>query len=448
MYEGARKVSMRPNVAPVRRVPTVARLSGLIPVVLCGPAIGLMVGCQSDNSIKRVNQPPEVVIEAPGPDETFRQGLSLISLQGRVSDTYDHPEDLEVSWALDDAASFTAIVDPEGGVALEVDPVELSLGSHIARLTAIDSDGDSAFAEVAFTVGGPLGAPVVEITAPADGSSYLLGETITFTGLASDTTTPAEGLLFDWSSDLDGPLTGAITGGGESALITGDLTEGLHQIMLSVTDADGEVGQDLVMVEVKIENIDITPTPPEPGDLIFSEVMVNPSTAAAKDEDGEWVELYNTSGRVLDVQGYAFHDDGADSWTFDASLTVEPHGFLVLCANLDPTKNGGVACDGWFYRNPFGEQPTDGLGHGSGIAIANNDDELELTSPDGTDIDIFDYDDTDSDPIESDRSFGLDPGRMTGELNDNIDNWCVQVTILDGAVDAGTPGFDNDPCFE
>jgi hypothetical protein len=37
---------------------------------------------------------------------------------------------------------------------------------------------------------------------------------------------------------------------------------------------------------------------------------------------------------------------------------------------------------------------------------------------------------------------------MTGELNDNIDNWCVQVTILDGAVDAGTPGFDNDPCFE
>jgi hypothetical protein len=43
--------------------------------------------------------------------------------------------------------------------------------------------------------------------------------------------------------------------------------------------------------------------------------------------------------------------------------------------------------------------------------------------------------------------FGLDPARLDGELNNDINNWCVQTTLLDGATDPGTPGLPNDPCF-
>ena len=171
--------------------------------------------------------------------------------------------------------------------------------------------------------------------------------------------------------------------------------------------------------------------------VVFNEIMYHPAT---NETALEWVELYNTSGRTLDIAGYSFHDDASDEWVFDASVLVAPHGYMVLCANMNPRKNGGVSCDGWFYRQPMGEAPPPGSGHGGGVAIANNDDELELTAPDGTDIDLFDYNDTNSDPIEDAMSFGLDPSHMNGVDNDDVGNWCIQTTIQSGMTEAGTPG--------
>lgn len=399
-----------------------------------------LAGCGSDTKIDRVNKEPVVHVTAPEEGALFRQG-ELIVATGDVADTFDDPPALEVTWQLDEAEATPAEVDAEGNTSLNLDTAALSVGEHRLTLTAVDSDGAPASAFVTFDVAGPLGPPLVEITAPDDGLVVLPGTSITFTGMASDTTTPADDLDFDWSSSLDGELLGAISGDGQSALLIDTLTIGVHTITLTATDGDGEIGQDSITVTVEEEP---DPVEPEPGDLIFSEVMVNPNQAA--DEDGEWVELYNTSGSTLDIQGYSFHDDGADYWIFDTSITVEPHGFIVLCANPNPSVNGGVPCDGWFYRNPMGEMPPADRGHGSGVAIANNDDELELTSPDGVDIDVFDYNDTDSDPIEPGMSFGLDPKKMDGVLNDDAANWCVGTTVLHGMTDVGTPGQANDPC--
>ena len=403
----------------------------------------VLLACGSDTKIDRVNHAPTVAITAPLAASAYRQGGGIIALVGEVADEHDEAQDLQVSWSLDAGAENDLPPDGAGGVTWEIDPAALALGEHVVRLTVFDLDGAGAYDEIPFSVGGPLGPPLVDITAPVDGTTELVGDTISFIGVASDTTTPVETLLFAWSSDLDGALPNAITGGGQSALVISSLSVGSHVVTLAVTDGDGEVGTDTV--NVVIEETPEEPEPPEPGDLIFSEFMVNPE--AVEDEDGEWVELYNTSGYILDIAGYAFHDDGADEWVFDASVLVEPHGYVVLCASADPLRNGGVACDGWFYRNPAGTQPTDGLGHGSGVAIANNDDELELTSPAGLDIDVFDYDDTDSDPILAGVSFGLDPTLLDGVSNDDIGNWCVQSTVMSGAVDPGTPGVVNDPCF-
>jgi hypothetical protein len=400
----------------------------------------LLVGCGSDSKLDRINHPPVVGIDAPLEGEVFRQGEALIALVGTVADTYDDPPELAVMWAVDGTDLPAVTADAEGAVSADLDGSTLEIGTHTVELSATDSDDETTTASVTFEIAGPLGPPTVEITAPDDGSSFGHGESITFVGIASDETTPADDLTFAWSDDVDGALDGAITGGGQSAVLTDALSIGEHNVTLSVTDGDGEVGTDTIHITVE----DDTPIPPEPGDLIFTEFMVNPE--AVQDEDGEWVELYNTSGSTLDIQGYSFHDDGADIWVFDASIQVEAHGYIVLCANIDPSVNGGVPCDGWFYRNPLGETPSAGWGHGSGVAIANNDDELELTSPGGVDIDKFDYDDTDSDPIEAGMSFGLDPERLDGDLNDDIANWCVQTTILDTMIDPGTPGTPNDSC--
>lgn len=401
----------------------------------------LLLACASDSKLDRVNEAPSVAIAAPLDGTVFRQGVDLIGVVAQVEDSFDPPEALTVTWTADGSAPTQVFADADGQVSFTVDPATLTLGKHLLSVTVVDLDGAGAYTSVGFEVGGPLGPPTVEITAPADGSTFRVGESITFTGAASDTTSGPETLAFEWISDIDGPLEGAISGGGQSALLTSALSPGAHLVTLAVTDEDGELGTDAITVLV--EEPPKEPEPPEPGDLIFSELMVNPSVP---DEDGEWVELYNTSGSTLDIAGYSFHDDDSDWWVFDASVLVEPHGFVVLCANPDPSRNGGVHCDGWFYRNPDGQEPSAGLGHGAGVAIANNDDELVLTSPDGVDIDIFDYDDTDSDPIEAERSFGLDPNRMDGVSNDTIGYWCAQVTTLEGATDPGTPGQANDPC--
>lgn len=397
------------------------------------------LACNDQSGLNRVKMPPTLWIDSPAEEEVLRQSDSEIALLGRVADEHDLPEDLQVTWVLDGGDPVDALVESDGTVHGEI-PGDLALGEHQLVLQGLDQDGEAGRVVGHFTMAGPPGAPVVDLYAPDDGTVSGIAEDITFRGRASDTSTDVNDLFFEWFSDLDGTLSGAVSGSGESILITGQLTEGEHLIRLSVTDLDGEVGTDSIRVTVEGGA-----TQPEPGDLIFSEFMVNPQVVP--DEDGEWVELYNTSGRTLDIAGYSFHDDATDEWVFDASVLVPPHGYMVLCANMNPRKNGGVSCDGWFYRQPMGEAPPTGSGHGSGVAIANNDDELELTAPDGTDIDLFDYNDTNSDPIEDAMSFGLDPSHMNGVDNDDVGNWCVQTTVLSGMTEAGTPGQANDPCF-
>lgn len=403
-------------------------------------SIALLVACTSDSSLDRVKAAPTASISAPVDQEVFRQDAAPIVFTGQVGDEHTQPPELLAEWILDDGTPIPVTPDTDGNVQTVWD-ASLELGTHTLDLHVEDEDGDTNYASVDFIVEGPLGPPTVEITSPEDGLTWPVGNSITFVGVASDVTTPADDLSFAWASDLDGALEGAISGDGQSALITSTLTEGTHVITLAATDLDGEIGTDAITVTIGNDD----PVPPEPGDLIFSEVMVNPNVVA--DEDGEWVELYNTSGSTLDLATYSFHDDGTDYWVFDASVLVAPHDYVVICANPNPKQNGGIACDAWFYRNPNGDEPTAGMGHGSGIAIANNDDELTLTGPDGIDIDRFDYDDTDSDPIEAAMSFGVDPTKLDGVSNDDVGNWCVQTTILAGATEPGTPGVANDGCF-
>jgi hypothetical protein len=119
--------------------------------------------------------------------------------------------------------------------------------SGIDSFTYVASDGadGSNVATVTVTVGAaPNLAPVVTITAPADGSSVIEGDSITFTGTASDA---EDGILtanLDWSSSLDGSIG---TGGSFS---TSTLTVGTHIITASAMDSGGLEGSATVTVTV------------------------------------------------------------------------------------------------------------------------------------------------------------------------------------------------------
>ncbi|MCH7758283.1 MAG: hypothetical protein IIA19_07425, partial [Thaumarchaeota archaeon] len=93
------------------------------------------------------------------------------------------------------------------------------------------SDGNPGSDSISVTV--TNGSPVVTITAPADGSSFVIGDSILFTGTAIDTEDGDISASLSWSSNFDG-----VIGSGASFSIS-TLSVGTHTITASVTDSHG-----------------------------------------------------------------------------------------------------------------------------------------------------------------------------------------------------------------
>lgn len=88
----------------------------------------------------------------------------------------------------------------------------------------------------------------------------------------------------------------------------------------------------------------------QPGDLLISEVMANPSSVS--DTNGEWFELFNTSATSININGFTISDNGNNSHqiTNGSSLLIAPGAYLVLGRNGDITNNGGYVAD-YVYTN-------------------------------------------------------------------------------------------------
>jgi len=84
------------------------------------------------------------------------------------------------------------------------------------------------------------------------------------------------------------------------------------------------------------------------GALLISEVMANP--AAVGDAAGEWFELYNPTGEVINLRDITIGDDGRDRHRIDTDLLILPGHFLTLARNGDPSLNGGFTAD-YAYRD-------------------------------------------------------------------------------------------------
>ena len=90
----------------------------------------------------------------------------------------------------------------------------------------------------------PNDAPVVSVTAPANGSTFTDGDSITFAATAADTEDGDIGANLSWSSSLDGAI------GSGASFATSGLSVGTHTVTASVTDAGGLSGSDAISVTV------------------------------------------------------------------------------------------------------------------------------------------------------------------------------------------------------
>lgn len=165
------------------------------------------------------------------------------------------------------------------------------------------------------------------------------------------------------------------------------------------------------------------------GELLITEIMYDPSALA--DTEGEWFEVFNNSGRILNLEHLVITRDDANQYTVSGPVDLQPGTFIV------------------FKRT---EQATGAAGHvyGSAISLTNTGAVLSLSNeaPEGGPGSLIfsvDYG-TESFPSAAGASISLSPG-LTDPVNAVLGtSWCVATSVYETG-DAGTPGLANDNCI-
>jgi hypothetical protein len=191
------------------------------------------VNAYEASNLGEPNAPPTVSITAPADGASFNEG-DTISFTGTANDTEDGDVTADLVWESDldgpigTGGSFSSVLSP---------------GTHTVTASVTDSGGASGSDSITVTVIPGNTPPTVSITAPAAGSSFDEGTSITFTGTANDTEDGDISAGLEWVSNLDGQIG---TGGSFSAV----LSVGTHTVTASVTDSGGASGSDSVTVTV------------------------------------------------------------------------------------------------------------------------------------------------------------------------------------------------------
>lgn len=207
------------------------------------------------------------------------------------------------------------------------------------------------------------------------------------------------------------------------------------------------------------------PVAPAPGELVISEVMFNPFCPV--DNDAEWFELTNVSGKVLDVNGLYFQDGAFPGASGDKYFQVLPSVAtlppmlpgqrFVFCRSNNPAINGGLPqVDYWFAAVDDNVPPDHSqIGHSQMNMGNSNIDGMHITIGQpaflgGTVIDSFSYNPfasplAGSDGISVERKDLYLPFTVTGTVN-STNSSQAQVTALFGTCfpkERGTPGAKN-----
>jgi hypothetical protein len=210
----------------------------------------------SDQISLRINNPVSASIITPSGGSVFNPG-ETVSFEGGATDA-----DGSVVTQL-----WSSSLDGDLSSDLSFDTSILSIGSHVITFTATDDD-------------------TATITAPADGSVFNPGETVSFVGSVTD----ADGSVATqlWSSSLDGDLSSDLS------FDTSILSIGSHVITFTTTDDDGASATDQITLRINNPPIAIILSPDE--DSIFNPDEIISFTGTTTDVDGFIATLSWSSG--------------------------------------------------------------------------------------------------------------------------------------------------------
>lgn len=170
----------------------------------------------------------------------------------------------------------------------------------------------------------------------------------------------------------------------------------------------------------------------EVGGVVVTEYMANPY--ASYNDLGEWIEIHNTSGADIDLNGWILRSKGTGA-------NVEEHVF----ADAPPFPADATLVLAYSSNNvPF----TPDYVYDT-VRLANNTDWFELLNPAGETVDYVYYE---GGAILDGQSRKLSPtAAQTADGNNDFNSWCPELTATYEAFDFGganygTPGMPNTPC--
>ncbi len=182
-------------------------------------------------------------------------------------------------------------------------------------------------------------------------------------------------------------------------------------------------GRDPVAAQARCEEV-------LPGDVVITEIHANPD---GNDGDDEYIELFNASGRALELQGLTLvssREDGtgASEHRFGESL-VDADDYFVL---------GSATSESWSAHVDYS--------YGNTLGRLRNSDAALLIRCSEAVIDRVSYTST-----RDGRALELD-GRLVpdSELNDDAGHWCFAPETASEVSphNFGTPGARNSVCEE
>ncbi len=197
---------------------------------------GLIATDEIEVTIKPLTA-PSVSILSPDEGDHFKENDSIL-FSGIGTDS----DGIITQWYW--SSSIDGLFHEQtGGSASTFYHNELSLGTHLITVTIIDDDGLQYVDTFTVTIDlNPEFAPTTSIISPLDGSTFRSGDNVLYSGYGDD----INGYITDyyWTSDIDGVI------GNEMTFSYSNLTVGLHTITLTVTDDDGQTGDDSITVTV------------------------------------------------------------------------------------------------------------------------------------------------------------------------------------------------------
>jgi DNA/RNA endonuclease G (NUC1) len=166
------------------------------------------------------------------------------------------------------------------------------------------------------------------------------------------------------------------------------------------------------------------PPPPLPRDVRINEVMADPSAVA--DSAGEWFEVWNPGDAPIDLKGWKIVSKNDPEHVIGTSLVVPAGGYVVLGNNANSATNGGQLVH---------------YAYGTGLALGNSSDWLELRRPDAGTFVIIDSVYWNASPSGGASRALVKP--TASNASDAAGSAWTNSTARYGRGDRGTPGAAN-----